>query len=137
MSQKFILKQLTDDDLLALLSSAREISHQIGLEVYLNGRPSLTFLPAAMSPDKANWLRRKRNAALFFGMSTLALYEKFKGDESLLVSKYGLDYKDYTATPGSVLFAVSSSGHSGALTVTGLAPEDDHAAALELLEQFQ
>lgn len=52
--------------------------------------------------DKNNWLKRKRNTVLYFEMSSFDINKKLANDSSLLVSKYGLNLKDYCLTPGAV-----------------------------------
>lgn len=108
----------------------------VGIEIHLYGRTVFQFLPNTLGPDKADWLRRKRNTVLYFGMSSKAMYEKCGGEESLLVSKYAKEGKDYTLTPGSIPIAIENSGIIGALTLTGLLPEEDHQLAVTSLEKI-
>lgn len=137
MTEPAILKHFTTKDTLRLLHLLLETSPQAALEVYHSGRPGVVYIPENLAPDKADWLRRKRNTVLYFGLSTQALFEKQKGEESLLASKYGLELKDYTWTPGGVPIQVKGVGLVGAVTVTGLKPEEDHALALGLLRTLQ
>lgn len=137
MTEPVILKYFTTKDALRLLHLLLETLPQAALEVYHSGRPGVVYIPENLAPDKADWLRRKRNSVLYFGLSTQALFEKQKGDESLLASKYGRELKDYTWTPGGIPLQVKEVGLVGAVTVTGLKPEEDHALALELLRTLQ
>lgn len=98
----------------------------LGLEVYLYGRTVFQFMPSSLGPDKVDWITRKRNSVLYFGMSTSALFNKCKQDENLLVSKYARDRAHYTLTPGSIPIRLKDGSLVGAATVTGLAPQEDH-----------
>ncbi len=108
----------------------------LGLEVYLNGRTVFQFLPTGLGSDKADWIARKRNSVLYFGMSTLALFDKCKQDESVLVSKYARKLADYTLTPGSIPIRLKDGSLVGAVTVTGLAPQEDHDFVSEQLAAY-
>ncbi len=108
----------------------------LGVEIFVFGRTCYQYLPDALGIDKADWLKRKRNSVLYFGMSTAALYEKCKHDESLLVTKYARKLEDYTLTPGSIPLRLKDSGLVGAITVTGLAPEDDHRFVSEQVKRY-
>lgn len=108
----------------------------IGVDIYLNGRTVFRFLPSALGADKEDWLCRKRNTVLYFGMSTQAMYEKCKGNEALLQTKYARELREFTLTPGSLPLVVEGTGLVGALTVTGLLPEEDHALAEKYLRSW-
>lgn len=130
------LKTFHEDDALKILGFMREKNKKAALEVYVRGRRSLLFIPDEMAPDKEEWLRRKRNSVLYFGLSTQALFEKQQGDERKIESKYGKSIADYTFTPGSIPITLQNVGMIGALSVTGLLPEEDHALAVWLLEKL-
>ncbi|MCI6157697.1 MAG: heme-binding protein [Peptoniphilaceae bacterium] len=127
------LRFIDDELFLNFLQDLRISNPQAAIEVYCQGRISLLFLPQAMSRDKRNWLRRKRNTVLQFGMSTYDFHKKVQGDESLLSSKYGLKAEDFTAVPGAVPLEIESVGIVGCLAITGLSPEEDHELAVHLL----
>lgn len=133
-AEKRILKGFTEEDGLLALRVLRELNPKAALEIFKNGRRTLLFLTDEMNPDKENWLRRKRNSVLYFGMSTHDLFKKCQGEESLLESKYGLNKADYTLTPGSIPISIEGVGLVGALSVTGLLPEEDHDLAMNLLQ---
>jgi len=133
--KKIVLKELNDLDFLSIIEACQKKS--VGVELFLNGKIRLLYLPVTMAPDKGNWLRRKRNTALHFGMSTLQFNKKIKDDEKLIETKYGLSREDYTSTPGSLPLLVEKYGEVGTLGVTGLTPVEDHEFALELLDNFR
>ncbi len=125
-----------EEDALKILMFIREKNKKAAVEVYVRGRRALLFIPDAMAKDKEDWLRRKRNSVLYFGLSTQALFEKQHGDEGKIESKYGKSLADYTFTPGSIPIVLQEVGMIGALSITGLLPEEDHALALWLMERL-
>lgn len=112
---------------------ALSATHPIAYEIHSLNKSLVLYHPLNLSLDKANWIRRKRNAALRFEMDTLDLYEKNHGDESGFALKYGLDLKDYTITPGSVCIKSETGYLLGVVSVTGLSPQEDHALATQSL----
>lgn len=131
----FVLKELNDSDYSIIIHECQ--MNNVGVELYLNGKTRLQYLPNALAPDKENWLRRKRNTVLRFGMSTLDFYEKNDGNEDVFELKYGLNRSDYTSTPGSIPVFIEKTREVGTLTITGLAPEEDHEFALKLVNRFR
>lgn len=136
MTEEIVLPKFEEEDVLRLLSICRNLNNKVAIEIFKNGRTSLRFLPDHLNADKVDWLRRKRNSVLYFGLSTDALYKKMNGEELLLEEKYGLKQEEYTITPGSVPIRVRGAGLIGALSITGLSPEEDHALAVSLLQEL-
>ena len=116
--------------------ACQRLNVNLGIEIYIYGRTAFQFIPDSLGPDKADWLRRKRNTVLYFGMSTLAMSEKCKNNESLLNTKYARRLEDYTLTPGSIPIVLKDSGLIGCATVTGLAPQEDHDFVTEQLSEY-
>lgn len=136
MTEEIVLPKFGEEDVLRLLSICRRQTNKAAIEIFKNGRTSLRFLPDHLNADKTDWLRRKRNSVLYFGLSTAALNKKLNGEELLLETKYGLRREAYTITPGSVPIRVRGAGLIGALSITGLSPEEDHALAVSLLQKL-
>ncbi len=130
------LNTFNEEDALKILTFLREKNKKAAVEVYVRGRRALLFIPDAMAMDKEDWLRRKRNSVLYFGLSTQALLEKQNGDEGKIMSKYGKSLEDYTFTPGSIPIILNDIGMIGALSITGLLPEEDHELAVWLMEKL-
>ncbi len=133
--QENSLTGFTEENCLYALESLRELNQGAAMEIFKNGRRALLFIPDKMSPDKENWLERKRNSVLYFGMSTHDLNKKCEGQPSVLETKYGLDKGNYTLTPGSIPLVIHGVGLVGALSITGLLPEEDHDLAVEILRR--
>lgn len=113
-----------------------ELGKDIAIEIFLNGKISFMFIPSSMGLDKVDWLKRKRNSVIYFGMSTLDLNLKLGGNEKLLSEKYALRLSEFTIVAGSIPIVIEDVGIVGALTITGLKPEEDHDFAEKILEEI-
>ncbi|MBW9212186.1 MULTISPECIES: heme-binding protein [Terrabacteria group] len=105
----------------------------IGYELFLHGKTILYYSDIQLSLDKGNWIKRKRKTCIRFEQSTLDLSIKNQGDLAKFYLKYGLQEQFYCLTPGSVPIFNEHEQCVGALTITGLTPEEDHKMALEVL----
>lgn len=106
------------------------------ISITLYGKEVYRYMSDECIVDNGHWLQRKTNSCLYFGMSTLELFEKNKGNEQNLVQKYGLTYKDYTFTPGSIPIVLDNNQVIGACTVSGMKPEEDHQSILDGFELY-
>lgn len=113
-------------------------ANQIDLcaDIYANGHTLFHFSSDGSTPDKDNWLRRKRNAVLQFAHSSKFMHLKCKGDDSLIETKYGCSLKDMTFTPGAFPILVKNAGCIGAIAVSGLAPDEDHQLIITGLDKL-
>ncbi len=109
---------------------------QIAYEVYGLNRILLSYMDPQLSLDKVNWISRKRNSVLSFGISTLALAERNNYNQDKFLEKYGYRNEEVTLTPGAVPI-ISQDGYMiGVLTVTGLTPQQDHDLATHVLSEI-
>lgn len=131
MKQFLIDKKFIERVSYALRLSAEH--NVIGYELFLYGKTVLYYCDINLSIDKASWIERKRNTCIRFEQSTLDLNIKNKGDLSAFYCKYGLSAEHYCLTPGSVPIFNEHNHCVGALTITGLTPEEDHKMAQEVL----
>lgn len=137
MTYQWEPQKFDDKDVINLMEIYKVVQSPIGIEIVLGNKTIFQFLSPELSIDKQNWLRRKRNTVLHFELSTLEVSKKVKNNEAVLKSKYGLDLKDYTTTPGGVPITYSGVGVIGALTVTGLTPDEDHDLAMTFLKALK
>jgi uncharacterized protein (UPF0303 family) len=107
----------------------------ITIEVYLNDMVVYRYSHTGSQPINMNWSIRKRNSVLMFGHSTMWLNEKLKGDYALLSARYGLNSEDYTLLEGSFPI-LTQSGVIGAISVSGLKPQEDHQIIVDTLNEF-
>ncbi len=106
------------------------------ISITLFGKEVFRYMSNDCIIDNGSWLKRKTNACIYFGMSTLELFDKNKGQESNLSQKYGLDNSLYTFTAGSIPVVLSNNQIIGAVTVSGMLPQEDHESILEAYKLF-
>lgn len=94
--------------------------------------------------DNEFWINRKKKTVLRFGKLSfymgrkLASKEKAAGKELSLESTFFVDSLEYATHGGSVPIRASNfDGVYGALTVSGLAQEEDHLFALKVLQEIK
>lgn len=107
----------------------------ITIEVYLNDMTVYRYSHTGSNPINMNWSIRKRNSVLMFGHSTMWLNEKLKGEYPLLEARYGLNSEDYTLLEGSFPI-LTHSGVIGAISVSGLKPQEDHQIIVDTLTEY-
>ncbi|KAJ5189250.1 hypothetical protein N7491_005578 [Penicillium cf. griseofulvum] len=128
------------------------------ISIALNGVPlHVVFQSVTESgtiPDNENWVRRKRNTVLRWGVSSWAMRQKTISGlaagasadqiEAAFVKKYAVP----SATGGAVAdeYAIHGGGYPirvrgvdgviGVVVVSGLAQEDDHQVVAETIQEF-
>lgn len=105
----------------------------IVIDIHAYGKTLFHFAHDLASVDNENWARRKRNTVMHFHHSSKYFYLKVNGDQDLIETKYGLSRTDYATIHGSFPIRLIHGGVVGAITVSGLKPEEDHDLVLEAL----
>jgi len=88
------------------------------------------------SPDKGDWVRRKRNVVFQFHTSSIYIAEKLSKDNATLEDKYGLSTKTHVAAGGAVPILVEGVGVIGAITVSGMKPHEDHSFIINTIKAY-
>ncbi|SSC64522.1 heme-degrading domain-containing protein [Ciceribacter selenitireducens] len=88
------------------------------------------------SPDNDEWARRKSNVALRFHKSSMRVGENYRLKGREICAELGLDPIDYASHGGSFPVRVAGTGVVAAITVSGLASEDDHGLIIRVLEDY-
>ncbi|WP_186766555.1 heme-degrading domain-containing protein [Puniceibacterium confluentis] len=109
-----------------------------GRPIVVNIRtPDSTLFHAALSgatPDNDHWARRKSNVTLRYHRASLAVGLSFKAKGILVPgAEHGLDPQEYAVHGGSFPVRLTSGRVIAAVTVSGLASEEDHAMVVEAL----
>ncbi|EGW29996.1 uncharacterized protein SPAPADRAFT_144156 [Spathaspora passalidarum NRRL Y-27907] len=87
--------------------------------------------------DNDKWVQRKVNTVFRFGKSSFFMGQKLRQKKQPLEDVYFISSNDFATHGGSVPIRVKShDGVIGALTISGLAQEEDHLLAVEILKQF-
>jgi uncharacterized protein (UPF0303 family) len=86
-------------------------------------------------PDNAEWIRRKRNVVFRFFRSSYGVTLDLERRKTDLLTRYGLESRDYTASGGSFPIHVTGTGVIGAITVSGLPQREDHGLVVAALAE--
>ena len=111
----------------ALAAAARHATAPVVIDIRT---PDRTLFHAALPgsvPDNDHWARRKSNITLRCHQSSLLVGRRLAAKGASVGSEFGLDPLDYAAHGGSFPIRVAEVGVIGAITVSGLASEEDHA----------
>ncbi|MCI6272697.1 MAG: heme-binding protein [Erysipelotrichaceae bacterium] len=106
------------------------------VDIYAYGKVLYHFSNDNVSPDKENWIVRKRNTVLYFQHSSKYMNIKIGNNQKLLYEKYGLDLKNYCAVAGSFPIYLKNNGLIGAITISGLKPDEDHNLIIEAIKEY-
>jgi len=90
-------------------------------------------LPGATA-DQEEWIRRKSASVLRFERSTALLSEQFTDFDPL--QRGWLAPEDYTLADGSFPIRVRGAGVIAAITVSGLASDEDHQLVVEGIRNY-
>lgn len=91
----------------------------------------LSLLPGA-TQDNLEWIRRKIALVMRFERSSYAMGLKFRMTEGSFEA-FGLDLATYVGAGGAVPLRLAGTGVIGAVAVSGLPQEIDHAMVIEAL----
>ncbi len=119
---------------LALVAEARTVAAPVVVDIRT---PDRTLFHAALpgsAPDNDHWARRKSNVVLRKHRASMLVGLQFAAAEKTVGADLGLDPMDHAAHGGSFPIRVAGTGVVGAITVSGLASEDDHAMIVRVLE---
>ena len=111
----------------ALVAAGRRTAAPVVVDIRT---PDRTLFHAALpgsAPDNDHWARRKSNLTMRCHQSSLLVGLQLAAKGASLGSVRGLDPLDYSDHGGSFPIRVVDTGVIGAITVSGLASEDDHA----------
>lgn len=125
---------------------AQSFSKPIVIDVTLTNGQVVFHSPSKPGSclDNDQWIIRKKKTVLRFAKSSfymgrkLALKEKAAGKSLTLESTFFVDSLEYATHGGSVPIKIAKfDGILGALTVSGLAQEEDHMFALKVLKAIK
>ena len=119
-----------------LIEKAKQTGVSYVINISLNRRQLFHFSPEGVSPDNDNWARRKENCVYHFFRSSYRLTLELEDSEELLFPRYGLNDSDFVTAGGSFPITVRGVGVVGAITISGLPQEDDHAYVTGAIAQY-
>ena len=111
----------------ALVEAARRAKAPVVINIRTPDRTLFHVALPGSVPDNDHWARRKSNVTLRCHQSSLLVGRRLAAKGASVGSEFGLVPLDYAAHGGSFPIRVADVGVIGAITVSGLASEDDHA----------
>ncbi|EMG47617.1 hypothetical protein G210_1978 [Candida maltosa Xu316] len=96
-----------------------------------------TAASSGTSVDNDKWVQRKINAVLRFRKSSFWLGQKLRSKNLPLEEVFFVSSLEYASHGGSIPLRLKNfDGILGALTISGLAQEEDHLLAIEIVKSF-
>lgn len=136
-----MLDRFDEDDAWRLGGIIAEEARRRGLPVAVDIRkPGQVMFHAVLrgaTPDNDEWVRRKSNVAFRFRRSSLWVHVNLAIQKKTIEERYFLDPREFVPSGGSFPISVRGVGMIGAVTVSGLPHEEDHALVVEGLRTFK
>lgn len=106
---------------------ARVESKPVAIGIWMAGQTLFYAGTNGIVRSNEDWLRRKRNAVLRFGKSSMLLGTELAKSGATLQEKQGLPLAEYATHGGGFPLLLRGSGCVGAIVVSGLPQREDHA----------
>jgi uncharacterized protein (UPF0303 family) len=120
-----------------IVEEARRRNLTVAVDIRKPGQIMFHSALRGATPDNDEWVRRKSNVALRFRRSSLWVHMNLAVQKKTIEERYFLDPKEFVPSGGSFPIAVRGVGVIGAVTVSGLPHEEDHALVVECLRKFK
>ena len=108
----------------------------VTIDIQQNGQTIYHAALPGSSPDNDSWIIRKSNIVHQFHHSSYYMSVHLEQAGSTIGELYLLDSHKFAAHGGSFPIIVEGAGVIGAITVSGLPSEDDHALVVEVLSDY-
>lgn len=119
-----------------MVETARRRGLGVAIDIRRHGQLLFHAAMAGTSPDNDSWLERKRRVVDLCARSSYAVGLQACYDGGSFAQWWGLDPALYAADGGAIPVLVRGTGMVGTVAVSGLAPAEDHAFAVEGLDAF-
>jgi uncharacterized protein (UPF0303 family) len=94
------------------------------------------FANIGSTANNERFIERKRNTVLLFWHSIRWVSQKVNNSVDAMHQKYGTNDKEHTILHGGFPIHIKKQGVIGAICISGLTQEEDHALIIEGLEYF-
>ncbi|MEH7223646.1 heme-degrading domain-containing protein [Bacillus sp. JJ1566] len=137
---ELLFNSFTSDDAMEigtrLYQKAKLDNLKIAISISVNRRQLFHCSLAGATPDNDNWLRKKENVVYHFFKSSYQMALLMEVREQDLCQRFGLSSHDYVASGGSFPITLKSTGVIGAISVSGLPHEEDHAMVVNVIQEY-
>ena len=120
---------------LAMLEHCRAAGHSVTIDIERNGQQLFHVAMEGTAPDNDIWIGRKKRLVnrIFKSSYHYFLWLESRGQT---LHDRGMDGSLYAASGGGFPVRVRGAGVVGAVTVSGLPHEQDHALVVDCLRRF-
>jgi uncharacterized protein (UPF0303 family) len=94
------------------------------------------FANIGSTANNERFIERKRNTVLLFWHSTRWVSQKVNNDVVAMHQKYGTNDNEYSILHGGFPINIQNQGVIGAICVSGLTQEEDHAIIIQGLKHY-
>ncbi|WP_202915228.1 heme-degrading domain-containing protein [Paenibacillus paridis] len=120
----------------AIVEEAKRNGQGITVEVTRKGQRLFLHAMEGTSAENEDWIRRKNNAANYFGRSSWHIACRLHSEGTTMEEKHGLPLADYVGAGGAFPLLVRGEGQIGTVTVSGLPDQEDHDLLVAVLRRF-
>ena len=121
---------------LALVDLAAKAGQAITIDIERHDQQLFHYAMAGTNLDNDYWVIRKKNVVKRFHISSMHAGYLLQKAGKTLAERYYLDPSQYAAHGGSFPLIIKEVGVVGAITVSGLPQEEDHALVVALLRDY-
>ncbi len=121
---------------LAIRQRAAKESAPVAIEVYAFGQPLFFAALAGSTSDNIEWMKRKRNSVLRLAHSSMYAGLNYEKTGARMEHHNFINQFEYCDHGGSFPILHTSGAVMGAVSVSGLPAQDDHALVLWGIAQY-
>lgn len=115
---------------------AKERNLSIVIDIQVNEHSLFHVAMPGVTPNNADWVRRKRNLVQHFHCSSYLMKLRLQHQKALLEDKTGLNTRDLAAAGGCFPILLKGTGCIGTITVSGLPQREDHNLVVHVLAEY-
>ena len=119
-----------------LVEKAEKEQQSITIDIIRSGQQLFHYACEGTTPDNDQWVLRKSRTVSRFHKSSLRVGLMLRKAGKTIEERYGVNPGEYTASGGSFPITVKNVGVVGAITVSGLTQEEDHAMVVAAIREY-
>jgi uncharacterized protein (UPF0303 family) len=120
----------------ALHERAKAQDLSVAIDVTAFGQQLYHLAMAGTEPDNDRWIERKVAVVMRFHKSSLRVGRELLDEGKSIEERYFVSGFEYSPMGGSFPIRLAGSGVIGAVTVSGLTQEEDHALVVSVLDEL-
>lgn len=121
---------------LSVLRKARQEQSAVTIDIRRGEQILFHYAMSGTGPNNDRWVKRKSNTVQLIQKSSYRVGLELALKDDTLENRQALDPEEYASHGGSFPIRVKGAGFIGAITVSGLPQEEDHALVVATLKEF-